>query len=78
VEVLEVTAPAPPHNTIPEVAADSLSAALLIGFVGLLFLGYFDPGFPYNSLATVPLVGSFGILLVMNRRADKADRARPA
>ena len=57
-------------------ASDSLSAVLLAGFVGLLFLGYFNPGFPYSSFAILPLFGSLALLFAMNRRAALRERVR--
>jgi hypothetical protein len=70
-----VTEPASPGTSFPDAAVDSLAAALLAGFVGLLFLGYFDPGFPYSGVATIPLLGSLAILFWTNRRADRIDRS---
>jgi predicted lipid-binding transport protein (Tim44 family) len=72
-----VTETPQPRSRLPDVAGDTLAGGLLIGFIGMLFLGYFDPQFPYNSLATFPLVGSLVLLFWMNRRADQTARTAP-
>jgi hypothetical protein len=45
-------------------------------FVGILVLGYFDPAFPYASLATLPLLGSLATLFWANLRADRIARSQ--
>ncbi len=77
VEALTVTDPTAP-GIISDVAVDSISAGLLAGFVGLLFLGYFDPSVPYSGFAILPLMGSLGLLFWMNRKADRTDRSQTA
>ncbi len=63
---------------MPEAAIDGVASALFAGFVGVLFLGYLDPGFPYNSLATLPLLGSLATLFWANLRSDRATRSAPS
>jgi len=75
---LRVTGSANPTDPFPDVALDAFAAGLLGGFVGLLFLGFFDPDFPYDSLAAIPLLGSLALLFWTNRRADRIARSLSA
>lgn len=61
-----------------QLAIDIVAAGLFIVFVGFLFLGSQDPGFPYDPVAAVPLAGSLGALFWANLRADRFDRTVPA
>jgi len=54
---------------------DALTAALFVGFVGVLFLGYLEPRYPYNGFASLPLLGSFATLFWGNLRSDRAARS---
>jgi hypothetical protein len=66
-----------PRRLLPEAAIDGVASALFAGFVGVLFLAYLDSGFPYSSLATLPLLGSLATLFLANLRADRAARSSP-
>ena len=72
-----MTLPAPAPTVISGMATDALSAGLLVVFVGLLFLGYFDPRVPYSGVAVFPLVGSLALLFWTNRASDRVARSRP-
>jgi hypothetical protein len=73
-----VTESSLPPPLLPEAAIDGVASVLFAGFVGVLFLGYLDPGFPYSSLATLPLVGSLVTLFWANLRVDRRARSAPA
>lgn len=66
-----------PSSSLPEAVVDGIASALFAGFVGLLFLGYMDSGFPYASLATLPLLGSLATLFGANLRTDRRARSSP-
>ena len=68
--------PASPQRSLSEAAIDSLAAVSFAVFVGILVLGYFDPAFPYASLATLPLLGSLATLFWANLRADRIARSQ--
>lgn len=62
---------------ITDTAADVLAGALFIGFVGLLFWGYLDPGLPFSEISAVPFVGSLATVLWANVLADRRSCAVP-
>lgn len=70
-----MTGPVFPRRSFPEAAIDGVASALFAGFVGVLFLAYLDPAFPYSSLATLPLLGSLATLFWANLRSDRAVRS---
>lgn len=66
-----------PRTLISEGAVDWLVGVLFAGFVGLLFLGYFEPNVPYSGLATLPLLGALALLFWANLTADRNSCALP-
>lgn len=73
-----MTGPALPRSSLPEAAVDGIASALFAVFVGLLVLGYLDSGFPYASVATLPLLGSLATIFWANARADRRARSSPS
>jgi len=64
-------------RTMSDAAADLLAAALFIGFVGLLFWGYLEPGVPLSEISAIPFVGSLGTVLWANVMTDRRSCALP-
>lgn len=72
-----VTEPAAVPRAMSDSAADVLAGALFVGFVGLLFWGYLDPGAPISALSAVPFVGSLLTVLWANVLTDRRSCAVP-
>ena len=70
-----MTASIQSHQFLRESATDALATALFVGFVGLLFLGYLYPSFPYSGLAAILLVGSLAMVFWANLQTDRSTRS---
>lgn len=61
-------------SAISDLTIDVAASGLFLLLVGLLYLGYADPGFPYTSFATASLFGALALLFWANLRADRTAR----
>ena len=69
--------PVAPRRSRTELAIDGAATVLFAVFVGALYLGFVDSGFPYATFAAFPLTGSLAIVFWGNLRADRFVRSHP-
>lgn len=72
-----MTEPAPIPRAMSDAAADLVAGALFVGFVGLLFWGYLEPGAPISEISAIPFVGSLVTVLWANVMSDRRSCALP-